>query len=449
MKKERVRKLNEKGRGQGPILYWMSRDQRARDNWALLFAQHLAIEQKVPLGVVFCLVPDFLQATIRQYDFMLRGLQGTEKGLAEKNIPFTLLTGSPVDEIPKHVRRVRAGALVTDFDPLKIKRKWKKRLLPQLDIPLYEVDSHNVIPCWAASPKQEFAAYTFRPKVKNQLADFLNSFPPLKKHPFPWKTEPKRTCWDAAGKSLKVDTSVSIIDWIEPGEKPARKTLSRFIKNKLSGYNVQRNDPNIDALSQLSPYLHFGQISAQRVALEVRKADIPEDDRHAFLEELIVRRELADNYCYYNDNYDSFRGFPDWAKKSLDEHRKDKREYLYTRMQFEKGLTHDALWNAAQMEMVKTGKMHGYMRMYWAKKILEWTKMPEEAQKIAIALNDKYEQDGRDPNGYTGIAWSIGGVHDRAWFSRPVFGKVRYMSIGGARSKFDVDAYIAKVSRLK
>ena len=448
MKQERVRLLNNKERGKGPILYWMSRDQRAKDNWSLLFAQGLAFEQKVPLGVVFCLVPDFLQATVRQYDFMLRGLEETEKELAVKNIPFMLLTGSPEAEIPKHVQKLQAGALVTDFDPLKIKKKWKKRLLPQLTIPFYEVDSHNVIPCWVASSKQEFAAYTFRPKVKKQLADFIDSFPPLKKHPFSWKTEAIRTRWDAARKSLMVDTSVPTVDWIEPGVRAAREMLRRFIEKKLSAYDMQRNDPNLDALSHLSPYLHFGQISPQRVALEVRKADVHEDDREAFLEESIVRRELADNYCYYNKDYDNFRGFPDWAKKSLDEHRKDKREYTYTRVQFERGLTHDGLWNTAQMEMVKTGKMHGYMRMYWAKKILEWTKNPEEAQKIAIALNDKYELDGRDPNGYTGIAWSIGGVHDRAWFSRPVFGKVRYMSFGGARSKFDVDGYITKVRGL-
>jgi deoxyribodipyrimidine photo-lyase len=448
VKQERVRLLNNKERGKGPILYWMSRDQRAKDNWALLFAQGLALEQKVPLGVVFCLVPDFLQATVRQYDFMLRGLEETEKELAVKNIPFMLLTGSPEAEIPKHVQKLQAGALVTDFDPLKIKKKWKKRLLPQLTIPFYEVDSHNVIPCWVASPKQEFAAYTFRPKVKKQLADFIDSFPPLKKHPFSWKTEAIRTRWDAARKSLKVDTSVPAVDWIEPGERAAREMLRRFIEKKLSDYDAQRNDPNLDALSHLSPYLHFGQISPQRVALEVRNADVHDDDREAFLEESIVRRELADNYCYYNKDYDNFRGFPDWAKKSLDEHRKDKREYTYTRVQLERDLTHDGLWNAAQMEMVKTGKMHGYMRMYWAKKILEWTKNPEEAQKIAIALNDKYELDGRDPNGYTGIAWSIGGVHDRAWFSRPVFGKVRYMSFGGARSKFDVDGYITKVRGL-
>jgi deoxyribodipyrimidine photo-lyase len=448
MKPERLRRLNKKDKEKGPILYWMSRDQRMKDNWALLFAQDLALEQKASLGVIFCLVPDFLQATIRQYDFMLRGLEETEKSLEAKNIPFILLTGSPEEEIPRCVQKLRAGALVTDFDPLKIKRRWKGRIHAELHIPFFEVDSHNVIPCWEASPKQEFAAYTFRPKVHKRLHDFLDPFSPVKKHSFPWKTEAKRTDWNAARKNLKVDYSVSGVDWIEPGEKAARKMLRRFIDHKLSVYAAQRNDPNSDALSNLSPYLHFGQISAQRIAQEVLKADMPEENREAFLEELIVRRELADNYCFYNRNYDNFRGFPEWAKKTLDEHRRDKREYLYSLEQFERGLTHDMLWNASQMEMVKTGKMHGYMRMYWAKKILEWTRDPKAAQKIAIALNDRYELDGRDPNGYTGIAWSIGGVHDRAWFSRAIFGKVRYMSAGGAKSKFDVDAYIKKVKRL-
>ncbi len=448
MKQERVRMLNKKERGEGPIVYWMSRDQRARDNWALLFAQMVALEQKVPLGVIFCLVPNFLQATIRQYDFMLRSLEATEQTLADKNIPFFLIMGSPEEEIPKSVRLLRAGALMTDFDPLNIKRKWKKKILPQLDVPFYEADSHNIIPCWVASLTQEFAAYTFRPKVKKHFLDFLDPFPPLKKHPFSWKNRDRRIDWDAARRSLKVETSVPPVGWIEPGEKAARNMLRRFIKKKLANYATQRNDPNLDVLSNLSPYLHFGQISAQRIAQEVRNADVPEDDREAFLEELIVRRELADNYCYYNKSYDSFQGFPDWAKKSLNEHRSDSREYMYSPAQFERGLTHDELWNAAQLEMVKTGKMHGYMRMYWAKKILEWTKSPEEAQKIAILLNDKYELDGRDPNGYTGIAWSIGGVHDRAWFSRPIFGKVRYMSFGGAKSKFDVNAYVAKIKSL-
>ena len=242
--------------------------------------------------------------------------------------------------------------------------------------------------------------------------------------------------------------TVSEADWITPGEKASLRVLKGFIEKKLGSYETGRNDPSADGQSDLSPYLHFGQISAQRIAIEVSKTNAAKKSREAFLEELVVRRELSDNYCYYNRNYDNVEGFPEWAKKTLHAHRNDKREYLYVRAQFENGETHDDLWNAAQMEMVKRGKMHGYMRMYWAKKILEWTGSPEQAMEVAVYLNDKYELDGRDPNGYTGIAWSIGGVHDRAWNERPVFGKIRYMSYNGCKSKFDIKKYIHTVQSI-
>jgi len=243
-----------------------------------------------------------------------------------------------------------------------------------------------------------------------------------------------------------VNRTVGELDWIKPGERAAKKMLDEFISNRLKDYDTYRNDPNKKGQSDLSSYLHFGQLSAQHVALEVRNAKIEEKEKNAFLEELIVRRELADNFCFYNQYYNDFEGFPDWARKTLNDHRKDKREYIYPADVFEQAGTHDELWNAAQIEMNRTGKMHGYMRMYWAKKILEWTKNPEEAIKTSIYLNDKYELDGRDPNGYTGIAWSIGGVHDRPWFERPVFGKIRYMSSRGPQKKFDVQKYIANNS---
>jgi deoxyribodipyrimidine photo-lyase len=225
--------------------------------------------------------------------------------------------------------------------------------------------------------------------------------------------------------------------------------MKNFLDKKIYTYDRYSNDPAKDTLSNLSPYLHFGQISAQRVALEVLKSGASQDNKDAFLEELIIRRELSDNYCFYNNNYDSFEGFPNWAKDTLNVHRIDPREYIYKAEELEEARTHDKLWNAAQLEMTLTGKMHGYMRMYWAKKILEWTESPEEAQDIAVYLNNKYELDGRDPNGYVGIAWSIGGLHDRAWKERPIFGKVRYMSNKGAKSKFDVNSYINKIKKLK
>jgi deoxyribodipyrimidine photo-lyase len=442
--RKRVRVLKKGHKKAGPVVYWMSRDQRVRDNWALLFAQELALEEKAPLAVVFCLVPDFLDATMRQYGFMLKGLQEVERNLAEKNIPFFLLRGSPASEIPRFVRKYSVGTLVTDFDPLRIKREWKQTVVEEIGIPFYEVDARNIFPCWIASPKQEYGAYTLRPKITRALPEFLEDFPRLKKHPISWKGKTGKIGWGEVEKALRVDRTVPEVDWIMPGENAAQKVLREFLAKKLASYHEGRNDPTEDAQSNLSPYLHFGHISAQRVALEVAKNDVDKQSQEAFLEELIVRRELSDNFCSYNVHYDSFESFPQWAKKTLNDHRKDRKTYIYSPEDFENADTHDELWNAAQREMARRGKMHGYMRMYWGKKILEWAQSPEEALRIAIYLNDRYELDGRDPNGYAGIAWCIGGIHDRAWPERPIFGKIRYMSYGGCKSKFDVMAYIDK-----
>jgi deoxyribodipyrimidine photo-lyase len=277
------------------------------------------------------------------------------------------------------------------------------------------------------------------------LPEYLDPFPRIKRHPGQWPGQADLTGWEDVVAELKVDRTVPEVDWIQPGERAARKALSRFVRRKLAHYDEDRNDPNTGGQSDLSPYLHFGQIAAQRVALAVKESEAPESQKEAFLEELIVRRELSDNYCYYNEGYDSFDSFPEWARATLEKHSKDRREYLYDIGTLERGKTHDELWNAAQREMVRRGKMHGYMRMYWAKKILEWTSGPGAALKSAMYLNDRFELDGRDPNGYTGVAWSIGGVHDRPWPERPVFGKIRYMSYGGCKSKFDIAQYIGKM----
>jgi deoxyribodipyrimidine photo-lyase len=440
----RVNVLKRSSIVEGPVFYWMSRDQRVNDNWALLFAQELALERKVPLGVVFSLAPRFLNATLRQYGFMLKGLREVESRLAKLNIPFFLLVGSPEQKLPAFLTQHQIGDLVIDFDPLRIKQKWKNEVAEQIKSNMYEVDARNIIPCWEASNKKEYAAYTLRPKIHRTLPEFLKDFPLVQKHPFPWPKKVTKTDWDRAEKSLSIDRSVPEVDWLLPGEEAAAEILNHFLTKKLSAYASRRNDPNEDGVSNFSPHLHFGQISAQRVALEVQKKRVKKESKDAFLEELIVRRELSDNFCFYNPDYDRFAGFPEWAQKTLNEHRGDQREYLYSLEQFEAGKTHDDLWNAAQMEMVQRGKMHGYMRMYWAKKILEWTASPEEALEVAILLNDKYELDGRDTNGYVGITWSIGGVHDRAWKERPIFGKIRYMSYGGCKAKFKVKTYVQK-----
>jgi deoxyribodipyrimidine photo-lyase len=440
---KRIRLLQKGDETNGLVVYWMSRDQRVHDNWALLFSQQIAIEKKRPVAVLFNLIPDFLEATIRQYGFMLKGLQELESELSNYNISFFLTTGKPEQQIPKYLKSINASNLVSDFDPLRLKRVWKRDVAKQISIPFYEVDAHNIVPCLYVSDKLEFAAYTIRPKLNKALIEFMDEFPPLKKMQ---KSEMPfdKIDWNKIENSLNINHHVKEVDWIIPGERAAKKSLEYFLSTKFDNYNELRNDPTKDGQSNLSPYLHFGHLSPQRTALEAQRIKGNIDSEKSFLEELIIRRELSDNFCYFNNNYDSFDGFHSWAKTSLNEHRKDEREFLYTFEEFEYAKTHEDLWNAAQLEMVRTGKMHGYMRMYWAKKILEWTKSPEDALKIAIKLNDKYELDGRDPNGYSGIAWSIGGIHDRPWFERPIFGKIRYMNKNGAKKKFDIKIYINK-----
>ena len=438
----RVYKLNDRPLKDGPVVYWMSRDQRVSDNWALLHAQDLALKTKSPLAVLFCLVPKFLDATLHHYRFMIDGLTELEEELKGFNIGFNLLPGKPEEEIPNYCWENNVGALVTDFSPLRIKRGWDDALASKLDIAFFEVDTHNIVPCRIASPKQEYAAYTIRPKINKLLEEFLTDIPRVKKHPFTINKEPAASNWAEGEKSLKAEDIAGKPGIFEAGEAAAGKRLKYFLQEKLAFYDKDRNDPTREGQSNLSPYLHFGQISAQRIALEVNKTGLPGDEREPFLEELIVRKELSDNFCFYNKHYDTEESFPRWAKESHDQHRNDKREYIYPLETFEKAETHDDLWNAAQAEMMVKGKMHGYMRMYWAKKILEWTESPAAAMEIAVYLNDRYSLDGRDPNGYAGIAWSIGGVHDRAWFNRPVFGKVRYMNYSGSKSKFNVKQYI-------
>jgi len=443
VKSERVHILLEGELKPGEVVYWMSRDQRVNDNWALIYAREMAERFSSRLTVVFCLLPAFLGATLRQYGFMMRSLSKVESSLASLGIHFKLLTGNPEIEIPNFVKSFSSAMLITDFDPLRIKRQWKEEIKRKIKIPFHEVDAHNIIPCRHVSSKNEFGAYTLRPKITKLLPFFLEEFPVIK--PLGSSIENGKILnVENILRGIGVDRRVAEVNHILPGETEALNSLEDFIENKIDTYSTNKNDPNKDACSGLSAYLHFGQLSAQRVALEVIKNVQKSPSSDSFLEELIVRRELSDNYCWYNPLYDSFEGFPQWAKLSLDSQRKEKREYLYSLPEFDEAKTHDPLWNAAQLEMRLSGRMHGYMRMYWAKKILEWTTSPEEALSIAIFLNDRYQLDGRDPNGYVGCAWSIGGVHDRAWANRPVFGKIRYMNFNGAKRKFSVDDYIKK-----
>lgn len=455
--KRRCRRLNKADVGEaGPVLYWMSRDQRAEDNWALTYAQQLAKKRKAALHVAFCLVPKFLDATIRQFDFMLKGLQEVETTLREAKVPFHLVRGKAPEEIPALCARLSISAVVCDMSPLRVPMGWARGVADALqakDIPVIQVDAHNVVPIWVASDKQEYAARTIRKKVMTALGTFLTDFPPLATHPHPAPKEqwPDPVNWEDALASLEVDCTVGPVKGFVPGPKAAAARLEDFCAKRLSLFESKRNDPMVDACSGLSPYLHFGQISAQRCALKVRKlgevkgaAPSLVKSCESFIEESVVRRELSDNFCFYNDKYDSLDGAPGWAVESLRIHEKDPREHLYTYEELETAKTHDDVWNAAQLQMVLEGKMHGFLRMYWAKKILEWTSSPKEALEFAIRLNDRFELDGRDPNGYVGCMWSIAGVHDQGWAERKVFGKIRYMNYAGCKRKFDIAGFVAR-----
>lgn len=434
----RVYKIHTANVKKGRIVYWMDREHRIVDNDALNYAYSLAIETESELAVAFCFDESYFDRQKEHFSFMVQGLTQVAKELEKFDIPMFFLKGEkPHLELEKFVTQNGVTTIVTDFNPLKIYLDWKEKVAKLTSIPFFEVDTHNIVPARFVSDKQEYAAYTIRPKINELLPEFLIE-PDTIKNKFPHK-------WTGISfAENNIPSKVESVFGFEPGTKAAYKSLNYFISEKIKKYSTQKNDPNSDAVSNLSPYLHFGQISAKSIALQVKARCTNCAGVETFLEELIIRKELADNFCLYNKNYDNHSCMPNWAKKSFDAHKNDIRDYLYGTPDFELAKTHDALWNAAQMEMVKLGKMHGYARMYWAKKILEWTPSVEEAFETAVYLNDKYSLDGKDPNGYAGIAWSIVGVHDRPWFNRPVFGSVRYMSYNGCKSKFDVKKYIAK-----
>lgn len=437
----RLHNLNNCPIRPGPVVYWMSREQRVADNWGLYHAQQLALERQAALLVVFTLADGFLGAALRQYGFMLQGLEQVARKLDGLNIPFLLLQGEPRHSMLQFIAQEQAGCVVCDFDPLRIKRQWFDGVAAAATVAVLEVDGHNIVPCRIASVKREFGAYTLRPKLRRVLPEFLVSIPQVAQHPFAWKKKVAIPDAEQVLIRLKPDAGVGAAHGFRPGEQAAFEALAGFIAQGLNGYASRRNDPTVQGQSGLSPWLHFGHLSPQRVALAVATQGDSEDVK-AMLEELIVRRELSDNFCLYCASYDTLDAAPDWARRTLEKHRHDPRRFCYAQHEFEQAATHDLLWNAAQTEMLETGKMHGYLRMYWAKKILEWSESPEEAISTAIYLNDRYALDGRDPNGYAGVAWSICGVHDRAWGERPVFGSIRFMSYDGCKRKFKADEYI-------
>lgn len=443
----RIKHLNNKEViDAGPVVYWMQQSQRTNFNHGLEYSIIKANQLKKPVVVYFGLTDSFPEANLRHYMFMLEGLKEVESSLKQRNIKFVIEKKSPEKGIVEFIKN--PSLVVTDRGYLKIQKKWRKYAADKFNCSFVEVESDVIVPVEEASLKEEYAAYTIRKKINSRVSSFL--IPLNEEHP---QISSMDFHYDNILDLSNLDELISTMDLNElppskkfkGGFKEADSFLDDFMENKLPGYDVKRNDPALDYTSNLSPYLHFGQISPVYIALKLK--DKKGDGVDAFLEEMIVRRELSMNFINYNDYYDSFECLPDWAKSTLRAHKNDLRPYLYSLEEFENGKTHDRYWNAAQMEQVKTGKMHGYMRMYWGKKIIEWSKSPEMAFQTALFLNNKYSLDGRDPNAFTGVAWCFG-KHDRPWKEREIFGKIRYMNAGGLKRKFNPDHYVDIVNSL-
>jgi deoxyribodipyrimidine photo-lyase len=320
---------------------------------------------------------------------------------------------------------------------------WRRSAAKKLKVPLWTIDADVIVPS-KLLVKAQYAARIIRPRLQAQLRQFLV---PQKnaKAKLAWKNPAQMQSLDTKfdiTQSWPLDASVGPVSGFRGGTKEGLRLLAKFIQHGLHDYSTNRNKPELDGTSRLSPYLHFGHINSLTVALAVEKADAPQADKDAFLDQLITWRELAVNLVHFNSDYDNFECAEPWAHRTLAKHAKDIRPVRYTERQMEQAETHDELWNAAQIQMVNTGFMHNYLRMYWGKKILEWSRSPAQAYEIAVRLNDKYELDGRDPNGYAGIAWAIVGKFDRPWFERPIFGQIRYMSGASTGKKFDSKKYI-------
>lgn len=446
IEEHRIHRLNDKAMNPkgAYVLYWMQQAQRVQLNHALHLAVSRANDQSLPLLVVFGLTPDYPDANWRHFAFMIEGLIEVEQSLNDMGIAMQVRIGSP-PEVALAASR-KAALLVCDRGYLRHQRQWRRQVAAKAACPVVEVESDAVVPVSAVSGKAEFAARTIRGKIHRQLPSFLNPLTAI----VPGSRDQAladRPDFGKMAEQLQVDRTIhAVTEFAKGGYTRARLRLDRFISDHLAGYNEKRHKLSIEACSQMSPYLHFGQISPLEITLAVKQADAPNEAKEAFLEELIVRRELAINHAWFNPMYDRYKGLPGWARRTLAAHRSDRREAVYRYGELVQAHTHDPYWNAAMNEMRETGFMPNYMRMYWGKKIVQWQSTPWHAYTTALRLNNTYFLDGRDPNSYAGVGW-VFGLHDRPWKERPVFGQIRYMARAGLERKFDTKAYVESVEQ--
>ncbi|MBS1796957.1 MAG: deoxyribodipyrimidine photo-lyase [Acidobacteria bacterium] len=449
---ERVQLLNDKpANNDGKyVLYWMQMFKRAEYNHALNFAVERANERRLPVVVYEGLKYYYPWASDRIHTFILEGVAEKRKAFEKLGIKYVFYLQkderSPKDTVARIARD--AALIVTDDFPCFIIPRHNAAIVRKAEIPVYAVDSNGVVPM-SRFEKEEYAAYTIRPKIKKMLGDYLKPFEEVKP-------------LVRAGENLKIDcpdtdvaengieklvAGCAIDHTVKPsfvyrgGTANGRRRLKKFVAEILPDYDAARNRPERDGSSRLSAYLHFGYLSALEIALAVRDADAPAASKEAYLEELIVRRELSYNFTRFNPDYDSLKSLPPWVQETMRRHADDHRAPVYTLDELEAGRTYDELWNAAQREMVVTGEMHNYVRMLWGKNVIGWTRSYEEAFAILEHLNNKYCLDGRNPNSYAGILWCFG-KHDRPWMERPVFGTIRYMTSASTGKKFDSKRYI-------
>ena len=455
----RIRVLSDRPPRDGSdyVLYLMQQAMRVPFNPALELAIEEANRLKLPLLVCFGLLDGangFPEANARHYAFLLQGLADAATALDKRGIAFLVRRGTPA-EVAIDLSE-GAALLVLDRGYLAIQKRWYGEIEQKATCRIVQVEGDVVVPVETASTKHEYAARTLRPKLQRLWDEYLEPVAPRKvEH----RAEdlPKRLKLkggldlsdpDRLLAKLTLDTTVGPVKRFRGGYTEARGHLESFLKDAFAGYGAGRNKPEAGAASHMSPFLHFGHISPVEIALAIRAAeDGDRDDRSAYLEELIVRRELAMNHVFHTEGYDDYaRAVPEWARKTLAEHADDARPKLYSEEELAEGKTHDHYWNVAMREMRETGYMHNQLRMYWGKKILEWSPSPEEAFARTLRLNNRYFLDGRDANSFTNVAW-IFGLHDRPWQTRTIFGSVRYQSENSLR-KFDAKAYEQAVTRL-
>lgn len=420
---------------QNTVLYWASRAIRMHDNQAFHQAQQIALTQGSQLIVLFNYYPKFPHANMRNMDFLLKGLAEMSDKCAKLNIPLFFRTGNIITNLEDLNSSFSIQHIITEVHvlrPILAVQDLVSNWAYANQIRFYKTNTACVVPVQIASPKREFAARTFRPKILKLYKDYLIHDLTLIQHPQTIDLDKRFKALDIEPFYTRFPLKALSLSKLKPGEDAAIQQLETFIQNGLKHYD-RRNEINAQGQSYLSAYLHYGMLSPVKMVRDVHSTETP--NAEGFIEEAMVRRELAENYCFYTPQYDSLEGAWPWAVETLKRHEMDERPYLYDQETLEKAQTHDALWNYCQRQVVDEGYLHSYLRMYWAKMVLLWTSSAAEAIAILVYLNDTYLLDGRDPNGYTGILWSVAGVHDRPWFDRPVFGLIRTMGKDGALKK--------------